>query len=134
MIKIENEKNRIKEAFELKKIEADRVLEDMASYHDELDRAKSNELKLNSENEKIRIIADKLLAEIDAGVIEFVGNVKATQAETVVTSDRLKIIYTPEANKEPATVLKPVAIEKIIASGKVKIRYIIHAFDFHHFF
>ena len=77
----------------------------------------------NSENEKIRIIADKLLAEIDAGVIEFVGNVKATQAETVVTSDRLKIIYTPEANKEPATVLKPVAIEKIIANGNVKIRY-----------
>jgi lipopolysaccharide export system protein LptA len=77
----------------------------------------------NSENEKIRIIADKLLAEIDAGVIEFVGNVKATQAETVVTSDRLKIMYTPEANKEPATVLKPVAIEKIIASGNVKIRY-----------
>ena len=77
----------------------------------------------NSENEKIRIIADKLLAEIDAGVIEFVGNVKATQAETVVTSDRLKIIYTPEENKEPATVLKPAAIEKIIASGNVKIKY-----------
>jgi lipopolysaccharide export system protein LptA len=77
----------------------------------------------NNENEQIRIIADKLFAEIDAGVIEFVGNVKATQAETVITSDRLKIIYNPDANKGQTNVLKPVSIEKIIASGHVKINY-----------
>ncbi len=77
----------------------------------------------NNENEKIRIIADKLFAEIDAGVIEFVGNVKATQAETVITSDRLKIIYNPDANKGQTSALKPVSIEKIIASGHVKINY-----------
>jgi len=77
----------------------------------------------NNENEKIRIIADKLFAEIDAGVIEFVGNVKATQAETVVSADRLKIIYTPDAIKGQTNVLKPVSIEKIIASGHVKINY-----------
>ena len=77
----------------------------------------------NNENEKIRIIADKLIAEIDAGVIEFVGNVKATQAETVVSADRLKIIYTPDAIKGQTNVLKPVSIEKIIASGHVKINY-----------
>lgn len=75
------------------------------------------------ENEKIRIIADKLFAEIDAGIVEFVGNVKATQAETVVTSDRLKIIYAPDAIKTQPNVLKPVSIEKIIASGSVKINY-----------
>jgi lipopolysaccharide export system protein LptA len=77
----------------------------------------------NNENEKIRIIADKLFAEIDAGVIEFVGNVKATQAETVVSADRLKIIYTPDAVKGQTNVLKPASIEKIIASGHVKINY-----------
>jgi lipopolysaccharide assembly outer membrane protein LptD (OstA) len=69
------------------------------------------------------IIADKLFAEVDAGVIEFVGNVKATQAETVVTADRLKIIYNPDATKDQANSLKSVSIEKIIASGHVKINY-----------
>ena len=77
----------------------------------------------NNENEEIRIIADKLFAEVDAGVIEFVGNVKATQAETVVTADRLKIIYNPDAAKGQADALKSASIEKIIASGHVKINY-----------
>ena len=77
----------------------------------------------NNENEEIRIIADKLFAEVDAGVIEFVGNVKATQAETVVTADRLKIIYNPDAATGQADALKSASIEKIIASGHVKINY-----------
>jgi lipopolysaccharide export system protein LptA len=77
----------------------------------------------NNKNEKIRIIADKLFAEIDAGVIEFVGNVKATQAETVITADRLKIMYNPDATKGQTNALKAVSIEKIIASGHVKINY-----------
>jgi len=77
----------------------------------------------NNENEKIRIVADKLFAEVDAGIIEFVGNVKATQAETVVTADRLKIFYNPDATKGQPNALKSVSIEKIIASGHVKINY-----------
>ena len=77
----------------------------------------------NNESEKIRIIADKLFAEIDAGVIEFVGNVKATHAETVITADRLKIFYNPDAIQGQTNALKPVSIEKIIASGHVKINY-----------
>ena len=77
----------------------------------------------NNENKEIRIIADKLFAEVDAGVIEFVGNVKATYAETVITADRLKIIYNPDAIKVKTNALKPVSIEKIIANGHVKITY-----------
>ena len=77
----------------------------------------------NNENEKIRILADKLFAEVDAGVIEFVGNVKATQAETVVTADRFKIIYNPDTIKSQTNALKPVSINKIIAKGHVKINY-----------
>jgi lipopolysaccharide export system protein LptA len=77
----------------------------------------------NNENGKIRIIADKLFAEVDAGVIEFVGNVKATHAETVISADRLKIIYNPDAIKSQTNALKSVSIEKIIANGHVKINY-----------
>jgi lipopolysaccharide export system protein LptA len=71
----------------------------------------------NNENEKIRILADKLFAEVDAGVIEFVGNVKATHAETVISADRLKIIYNPDTIKSQTNALKPVSINKIIAKG-----------------
>ena len=70
---------------------------------------------------KIRIVADKLFAEVDAGEIEFVGNVKATHAEAVITADRLKIIYNAGAIKSQTNVLKTESIEKIIASGHVKI-------------
>jgi len=73
------------------------------------------------ENKKIRITADKLIAAVDAGEIEFIGNVKATQANTVITADRLKIFYTPDTIGSQTPTLKPESIEKIIAQGRVKI-------------
>jgi lipopolysaccharide export system protein LptA len=76
-----------------------------------------------NKNNQIRIMADKLFAEVDAGVIEFVGNVKATHAETVITADHLIIFYDPDAIKSQTNTLKNESIEKIIASGHVKIIY-----------
>jgi lipopolysaccharide export system protein LptA len=75
----------------------------------------------NKENNRIRITADKLIAEVDAGEIEFVGNVKATQADAVITSDHLKIIYDPDTIKNETRDIKNVTIKKIIANGHVKI-------------
>jgi lipopolysaccharide transport protein LptA len=75
----------------------------------------------NYENNQIRITADKLIAHVDAGEVEFVGNVKATQADDVVTSDRLKIIYDPDTIKNRTPDNKNVSIKKIIAIGTVKI-------------
>ncbi len=75
----------------------------------------------NNEHNRIRITADKLVAEVDAGEIEFVGNVKATQADAVLTSDRLKIIYDPATIKNKNRGNKTESIEKIIANGHVKI-------------
>ena len=72
---------------------------------------------------QIRIIADKLLAEVDAGIIDFVGNVKATHAETVITADRLRIFYDPDTIKSQTDAPKTESIEKIIATGHVKILY-----------
>ncbi|NIW00261.1 hypothetical protein GWN26_14520, partial [Candidatus Saccharibacteria bacterium] len=75
----------------------------------------------NNENSRIRITADKLVAEVDAGEIEFIGNVKAKQADTVITSDRLKIIYDPDTIKYKTRGNKIESIKKIIAKGRVKI-------------
>ena len=73
------------------------------------------------ENPKIKITADKLIAAVDAGEIEFSGNVKAIRANTVITADRLKIIYTPAAIKSQTPMPTPESIEKVIAQGRVKI-------------
>jgi lipopolysaccharide transport protein LptA len=75
----------------------------------------------NNENSRIRITADKLVAEVDAGEIEFVGNVKTTQADAVITSDQLKIIYDPDTIKYNTRGSKIESIKKIIAKGHVKI-------------
>lgn len=75
----------------------------------------------NYKNNRIRITADKLMARVDAGEIEFIGNVKATQVGAVITSDRLKIIYDPDAIKNKTRDIENVTIEKIIANGHVKI-------------
>jgi lipopolysaccharide transport protein LptA len=75
----------------------------------------------NKENSQIQITADKLVAELDASEIEFVGNVKATRADAIITSDRLKIIYDPDMIKNKNGASKKESIEKIIANGNVKI-------------
>ena len=75
----------------------------------------------NKENSPIRITADKLVAEVDAGELEFVGNVKTIQADTVITSDRLKIFYDPDTIKYKTPGNKMESIKKIIANGHVKI-------------
>ena len=76
-----------------------------------------------NDKENIRITADKLVAQVDTGQIEFVGNVRATQADTVITADRLKIYYNPEIIKKQSRAKQTESIEKIIATGRVKIIY-----------
>jgi lipopolysaccharide export system protein LptA len=73
------------------------------------------------ENKKIRITADKMIATVDAGEIEFIGNVKATQADTIITADRLIIVYTAGTTGSQPGTPEPESIEKIIAQGRVKI-------------
>ena len=75
----------------------------------------------NHTSDRIRITADKLVVKVDAAEIEFIGNVKTTQADAVITSDRLKIIYDPDALKTSTPGNKKESIKKIIATGHVKI-------------
>jgi len=53
----------------------------------------------NHEKDHIRITADKLVATVDAAEIEFIGNVKTIREDALITADRLKIIYDPDAIK-----------------------------------
>jgi len=71
--------------------------------------------------EPIRIISDQLLIENTAGEAEFIGNVLATQKETIIKSDRLKIFYRKETIQDGNVAAGEKSIKKIIATGNVTI-------------
>jgi lipopolysaccharide transport protein LptA len=62
-----------------------------------------------------------LIAEIDAEEVEFLGNVKAQQSRTLITANRLKIVYDRSVVIKKGNSPKTDAIRKIIARGRVKI-------------
>jgi len=78
--------------------------------------------------EPIRVTSEQLIADDANKFAEFIGNVKAVQGTTVITSNSLKIHYAaaardgntgPEGKKTDQTG----AIKKIIATGQVKIEF-----------
>ncbi len=73
--------------------------------------------------DKIHVVADLLISDSEAHSAEFVGNVRATQGDTVITSDRLKIFYSEntERSKNPSTAES--AIKRIVATGNVVITF-----------
>ncbi len=87
------------------------------------DTARNSKQKSPGKNEAIHITSDRLAADNKAGYAEFIGNVKATQGDTVITSDKLKIFYKKNiANKGPLSVNEE-SIHKIVADGNVEIKF-----------
>jgi lipopolysaccharide export system protein LptA len=65
----------------------------------------------------IRITADRLESDHMQRWIEFIGNVKATQDDVVMTADRMKVFYKTGGD----TSIDAGTIEKIVSQGNVKI-------------
>lgn len=87
------------------------------------DTSRNPKKKSPGANKAIHITSDKLISDNNAGWAEFIGNVKATQEETVITSDRLKIYYKKNiVNKGPLSMSEE-SIHKIVAKGNVKIKF-----------
>ena len=76
----------------------------------------------NSRNNQTFISADRLVTDNNTKSAEFTGNVKATQGDTVITADRLKIFYIAD-KKKGQRIAGAEAIQKIIATGAVEIRF-----------
>ena len=74
-----------------------------------------------SENEPIQIVADKLISFNEKKYADFIGNVKVTQGEFTITSDKLRIHYRGELLDTENKKSEEDIIEKIVATGKVKI-------------
>ena len=76
-----------------------------------------------TENKKIYITADSLIADSEARCAEFIGNVRAVQEDTVIIADRLKIFYKKVEDSNKGLTSSEESIEKIVSSGNVKINF-----------
>ena len=77
--------------------------------------------------EPIQIIADQLISDNEQKYAEFIGNVKATQADFVITSDKLRIYYqgdllNSEKQSSTQSSTNDDMLKKIVATGNVKIK------------
>jgi len=75
------------------------------------------------QNERIKISADNLAVDNEAKFAEFKGNVKAQQGTNNIRSDSLRIYYKGGLGGNDKKVSGEDVIEKIVATGNVKIRF-----------
>jgi lipopolysaccharide export system protein LptA len=74
------------------------------------------------EDQPILIEADQLISNNEKKYAEFIGNVRASQADFVITSDRLRIYYQGELlESEGKSDKNEDMLRRIVASGNVKI-------------
>ena len=77
---------------------------------------------IDKANKEILIKADKLIADLDAGETEFLGNVRVTQDKTVITAERIKVYYRDLRYGKNNKINKE-SITKIIAKNNVTISF-----------
>ena len=75
------------------------------------------------ENKKIHITSDRLIADNEAMLAEFIGNVVAIRGTDVITADRLKIFYKKGVDKKEKPAAGEEMIKKIVANGNVVIKF-----------
>lgn len=71
---------------------------------------------------RIFVSSDRLMTDNRKKVAEFTGNVKVTRADSVITTDRLKVFYTDSSGDKRTANGSKTDIEKIVAEGNVHIR------------
>jgi len=85
------------------------------------DKSKGETSDAKPENTPIIITAEQLDSDNKAKFAEFIGNVKAIQADFVITSDKLRIYYKGELLDTEKKGNDEDALKKIVATGNVKI-------------
>ncbi|MDP3284172.1 MAG: LptA/OstA family protein [Desulfobacterales bacterium] len=79
--------------------------------------------KKDDSEKKIHITADRMIAEGNSNNAEFIGNVRAVQETTVITSEKLKIFYKKDSSGTKDNSKVDESIKEIIATGNVKILF-----------
>ncbi len=76
------------------------------------------------EDQEIHIKADEVIADLESGETQFLGNVRVSQGQSVITADRMNVYYRKsEGNSDPNKLAIKESIHKIIARGNVEINY-----------
>ena len=70
---------------------------------------------------RIHITADRLVTDSNQKKAEFIGNVKAIQGTTLITSDRLTVFYREGLGDDEPVQAQSDAITKILAQKNVRI-------------
>jgi len=84
--------------------------------------SKTGAIDNKTNDDPIQITADQLISNNEKKYAEFIGNVRATQADFVITSDKLRIYYQGDLlNKESKSNQNDDMLKKIVATGNVKI-------------
>jgi lipopolysaccharide export system protein LptA len=85
-------------------------------------RAQSLNPVKSEDNKEIHIKANKVIADLETGETEFIGDVRVSQGQTIVTADRMKVYYRDlNTNKKNRAIRE--SIYKVIANGNVKIHF-----------
>ena len=85
------------------------------------DKPKVEATGAEPKNTPIIITAEQLDSDNKAKFAEFIGNVKATQADFEITSDKLRIYYKGELLNTEMKGNDEEVLKKIVATGNVKI-------------
>jgi len=75
-----------------------------------------------ADDKKIRISSDSMMADSQSKFVEFVGNVKASQGDTVITADRLKIFYKEIKTEAKKELQGSNSVDKVVAQGNVRVQ------------
>ncbi|RLB99005.1 MAG: hypothetical protein DRH34_13195 [Deltaproteobacteria bacterium] len=66
----------------------------------------------------VHVISDKMIAQKDTSMVEFIGNVKVTRADSIVFADSIKIYFADDnANKDSDAQSN---VKKIVSTGNVR--------------
>jgi lipopolysaccharide export system protein LptA len=93
------------------------VLLSHGSFAEEVTRNKNGE----QADQQIQIIADKLITSNTEKFAEFVGDVRASQGDLVITSERLRIYYRDDPGASQGQTASRESIERVVASGNVQV-------------
>ena len=72
-------------------------------------------------DEQIQIIADKLITNSAEKFAEFMGDVRTSQGNLVITSERLRIYYRDNPGRNKDQIGGQESIKQVVASGNVHI-------------
>ena len=85
---------------------------------------KTNNVHAQTQNKTdkppLNVISDKMIAQKDSSMVEFIGNVKATRTDLVVLADSIKIYFVVDNKNKDKNSNAQTNIKKIVAFGNVK--------------